>query len=73
MDSCYSDGCFSRLGSVVPLPWCPQTLPMWHQQVTGDHLNLPGKITDTRLIAREGNGTLLQYSCLENPMGGGAW
>ena len=22
---------------------------------------------------REGNGTLLQYSCLENPMGGGAW
>ena len=22
---------------------------------------------------REGNGTALQYSCLENPMGGGAW
>jgi len=22
---------------------------------------------------REGNGTSLQYSCLENPMGGGAW
>ena len=21
----------------------------------------------------EGNGTLLQYSCLENPMAGGAW
>ena len=21
----------------------------------------------------EGNGTLLQYFCLENPMGGGAW
>ena len=21
----------------------------------------------------EGNGTLLQYSCLENPTGGGAW
>ena len=21
----------------------------------------------------EGNGILLQYSCLENPMGGGAW
>ena len=21
----------------------------------------------------EGNGTLLQYSCLENPMDGGAW
>ena len=24
-------------------------------------------------ISREGNGTLLQYSCLENLMGGGAW
>ena len=23
--------------------------------------------------AREGNGTPLQYSCLENPMNGGAW
>ena len=23
--------------------------------------------------AGEGNGTLLQYSCLENPMDGGAW
>ena len=25
------------------------------------------------LISGEGNGTLLQYSCLENPMDGGAW
>ena len=24
-------------------------------------------------ISREGNGTPLQYSCLENPMDGGAW
>ena len=24
-------------------------------------------------MAREGNGTPLQYSCLENPMDGGAW
>ena len=24
-------------------------------------------------ISREGNGTPLQYPCLENPMGGGAW
>ena len=23
--------------------------------------------------AGEGDGTLLQYSCLENPMDGGAW
>ena len=26
-----------------------------------------------RFIIREGNGTPLQYSCLENPMDGGAW
>ena len=25
------------------------------------------------LESREGNGTPLQYSCLENPMDGGAW
>ena len=25
------------------------------------------------LHSGEGNGTPLQYSCLENPMGGGAW
>jgi len=26
-----------------------------------------------RLFFGEGNGTPLQYSCLENPMDGGAW
>ena len=25
------------------------------------------------VITGEGNGTPLQYSCLENPMDGGAW
>ena len=25
------------------------------------------------MLVREGNGTLLQYSCLENPMDKGAW
>ena len=29
--------------------------------------------TDIRGSSGEGNGTPLQYSCLENPMGGGAW
>ena len=28
---------------------------------------------DTYRTVREGNGTPLQYSCLENPMDGGAW
>ena len=27
----------------------------------------------SRLVLREGNGNPLQYSCLENPMDGGAW
>ena len=27
----------------------------------------------SRLVIRESNGTPLQYSCLENPMSGGAW
>ena len=27
----------------------------------------------TRPLVGEGNGTPLQYSCLENPMDGGAW
>ena len=30
-------------------------------------------MTNLDRIFGEGNGTLLQYSCLENPMGGGAW
>ena len=28
---------------------------------------------DMNPTIREGNGTPLQYSCLENPMDGGAW
>ena len=27
----------------------------------------------SRSVIGEGNGTLLQYSCLENPMDGGVW
>ena len=30
-------------------------------------------LTYTSDSGREGNGTPLQYSCLENPMDGGAW
>ena len=30
-------------------------------------------ITNLDSIFREGNGKPLQYSCLENPMDGGAW
>ena len=33
---------------------------------------LPKKVCLVKAIG-EGNGTPLQYSCLENPMDGGAW
>ena len=31
------------------------------------------KLSNYSGISGEGNGTPLQYSCLENPMDGGAW
>jgi len=30
-------------------------------------------LANTHIWPGEGNGTPLQYSCLENPMDGGAW
>ena len=35
----------------------------------GDVSSIPG----SRRSPREGNGNLLQYSCLENPMDRGSW
>ena len=55
----------------------------WGSKLTADgdcsheikrHLLLGRKVkTNLDSIFREGNGTPLQYSCLENPMEGGAW
>ena len=36
-------------------------------------LQLGNNCTFIDQVAGEGNGTPLQYSCLENPMDGGAW
>ena len=33
----------------------------------------PGSIPRSGTTSGEGTGNLLQYSCLENPMDGGAW
>ena len=33
----------------------------------------PGSVPGLGRSPGEGNGNLLQYSCLENPMDGGAW
>ena len=37
------------------------------------HLDLPSNYLDSFCFLGEGNGNPLQYSCLENPMDGGAW
>ena len=34
---------------------------------------LQRELAGARDFPREGNGNPLQYSCLENPMDGGAW
>ena len=36
-------------------------------------MRLKGKIRLVEVKGGEGNGTPLEYSCLENPMDGGAW
>ena len=48
-----------------------------HMTLHSCRLSMPGQRKPPKAIPRgsrgEGNGTPLQYSCLENPMDGGAW
>ena len=46
-----------------------------YEALTKNHLQdtVYRKKTLYRLLLGEGNGTPLQYSCLQNPMDGGAW
>ena len=37
------------------------------------HSAVDGYLRCLSFLFGEGNGTPLQYSCMENPMGGGAW
>ena len=46
---------------------------LWFIAITKYLTKPPTKIMMTRWLVGEGNGTPLQYSCLENPMDGGAW
>ena len=41
--------------------------------LTEQLFNLVDLLSPSRENGREGNGTPLQYSCLENPVDGGAW
>ena len=48
-------------------------MDMWTQRGKG-RVEQTGRLGSTYVhYGREGNGTPLQYSCLENPMHGGAW
>jgi len=38
-----------------------------------EHHHFCNQHTGVEVETGEGDGTPLQYSCLENPMGGGAW
>ena len=46
-------------------------MPGWMQHKLESRLL--GKISVTSVMQIKGNGNPLQYSCLENPMDGGAW
>ena len=56
---------------------CPKyLLPLRDQENingTQQWLSTRGDLVRSRDIVGEGNGTPLQYSCLENPMNRGAW
>ena len=49
----------------------PNGLPSWGRRVGHDWSDLAAAAAE--LTSREGNGTQLQYSCLETPRGGGTW
>ena len=49
-------------------------LPRWLSgQESAHHAGDPGSILGLGISPGGGHGTPLQYSCLENPMDGGAW
>ena len=50
----------------MPLAWDTWNLNYWTTREVPFYINMCGPLG-------EGDGTPLQYSCLENPMDGGAW
>jgi len=58
-----------RTGEVVPV--CNFSCPHGEHSSLGNRLG--EYLEQCMLQAGEGNGTPLQYSCLENPMDRGAW
>ena len=62
-------GIFPTQGSNQGLPHCRQILYQLSYQGSPN----PFFTTKICMYTGEGNGNPLQYSCLENPMDGGAW
>ena len=59
--------------SLIPLSFeCGQT-SLVAQMVYAYNLGDPGSTPGLGRSSGEGKGNPLQYSCLENPMDGGAW
>ena len=64
----------SRNGFAITIPekeLSVQTLYEAYRRILDD--SYPGLLPGLGRSPGEGNGTPLQYSCLENPMEGGAW
>ena len=71
-----SPGDFPNPGSNSSLPHCRRILYRLGHQGSPCILYIELSILYIHTYSQnvgEGNGTLLQYSCLENPMDGGAW
>ena len=48
-------------------------LPLWLREASAYTAGDPGSSPELGRSSGEGNGNPLQYSCLENPIDGGAW
>ena len=66
--------------TALPLSWKYQsgsagTHPHLHFSTSSAEIasRIQSELTHSRCLIGEGNGTPVQYSCLENPMDGGAW
>ena len=61
---------FSRqkYGSGLPFP-----SPWWFSRKFAYNVGDVGSVFELGRSPKEGNGNPLQYSCLENPLDGGAW
>ena len=75
---CSNADSFRRVYSVVLILWFWQTPKWcwWCRWPITDHTSSTKSFKNEdsfRPLFREGNGSPLQYSCLENPMDGGAW